>query len=128
MYVEQVGDYENENQPMWDDSPNDAQRKTSQYRGVSWHKNRNQWLARLYQRGGKYVHLGYFAEENSAARAYDKAVKRLMGETGILNLDNSQVCENMCATPSMTGGKGLKNGDRTRRALSELQNNTSITF
>jgi hypothetical protein len=57
----------------------------SRYRGVSWHKERSQWLARLYQRGGKYVHLGYHASEESAAKAYDAAVQRILGPDGILN-------------------------------------------
>jgi hypothetical protein len=46
----------------------------SKYRGVSWNKRCNKWLARI-KHDGKLLHLGYFEDEAEAARAYDRAAK-----------------------------------------------------
>jgi hypothetical protein len=56
----------------------------SKYKGVNWHKYRKKWfaLAGMY---GKKVYLGYYSNEEEAARAYDKYVKEHRGEFAVLN-------------------------------------------
>jgi HNH endonuclease/AP2 domain len=54
----------------------------SKYKGVSWWKNK--WKARIVI-NGKSIHLGYFDNEEDAARAYDRAAKRAFGEFMVLN-------------------------------------------
>ena len=58
--------------------PSYAQRggKTSAYTGVSWYAGYEKWRASITV-GKKYVHLGYFADEIAAAKAYDNAVRAL---------------------------------------------------
>lgn len=64
---------------------------TSQYKGVSWSKQRGMWKADIKQ-GGKKVYLGYFADEVLAAKAYDAAAVEYFGEFALLNFvgDNDQ--------------------------------------
>lgn len=56
----------------------------SKYKGVYWKKLQKQWFAQITS-GGKTKHLGYFAIEEEAARAYDKKAKELFGEFARLN-------------------------------------------
>ena len=61
---------------------NQNQRKTrgtSKYKGVSWHKNIKQWRVSI-QDDYKTINLGYFDNEEDAARAYDQKAKELFGE------------------------------------------------
>lgn len=55
----------------------------SKYKGVRkmWHR----WRAAI-QFNGKYTHLGMFASEEEAAKAYDKAAKKMYGEFAWTNL------------------------------------------
>lgn len=46
--------------------------KTSQYKGVSYHKNTGKWRATLYLGKGKYKHLGLFKNELDAFNEYIK--------------------------------------------------------
>jgi len=58
---------------------------SSKYRGVSFLKRRNRYVA---QCSGH--HVGYFKEENEAARAYDEKAKELFGEYVNLNFPEEQ--------------------------------------
>ena len=49
-------------------------KKTSKYRGVSYHPAMGSWQARIgFQSGAKF--LGYYKTEKDAAKAYDEAAK-----------------------------------------------------
>ena len=50
---------------------------TSQYKGVSWKKNRNKWQSQI-KINGKSKHLGYFTSEEDAAESYQKALEEKM--------------------------------------------------
>jgi hypothetical protein len=56
----------------------------SKYRGVSWSKSNKKWQAQIYFDGKKH-HLGYFEDEEEAARAYDRAARVQHGEKAQLN-------------------------------------------
>jgi hypothetical protein len=64
-------------------------RKSSQYRGVSWIKSKNTWKAQLYYDGKQHT-LGYFENEEEAARAYDRAAKVHKGGRAQLNFAAKQ--------------------------------------
>jgi hypothetical protein len=49
---------------------------TSRLLGVTWHKHARKWHAKI-QRGGRKVHIGYFATEEAAHEAYLQAKARL---------------------------------------------------
>lgn len=60
---------------------------SSRYKGVSWHKRVGKWAAAI-RLCGRSRHLGYFADEVEAARAYDRAAKEHFGEFARLNFPN----------------------------------------
>ena len=47
---------------------------TSKYIGVYWNKSRNKWRAMIHI-NGKKTHIGYFDEEEEAAKAYQDALQ-----------------------------------------------------
>lgn len=57
---------------------------TSKYKGVSWFKTRNKWVVWIHA-NGKSKNLGYFLDEEEAARAWDKAARVWHGEYAVLN-------------------------------------------
>lgn len=54
---------------------------TSGYKGVTWHKAKGKWNARI-KINGKRRNLGYFSNPESAAAAYAAASSELHGEFG----------------------------------------------
>jgi len=57
---------------------------SSRFKGVTWHKNHRYWQAAI-RKNGERTYLGWFKGEEEAARAYDKAAKRLHGDFASLN-------------------------------------------
>lgn len=52
---------------------------TSKYLGVSFHKQKSKWVARI-RIDGKNKHLGYFEDEEEAGKAYMKKYNEMMKE------------------------------------------------
>lgn len=61
---------------------------SSRFKGVSLHREKSKWLAQITV-DKKRKYLGYFREEEAAARAYDSAALKLFGEFACLNFPES---------------------------------------
>lgn len=59
-------------------------RNTSGYKGVSWRKDHNIWVAYISQNGRRFS-LGEFADPLKAARAYDRAALKMFGKYALTN-------------------------------------------
>ena len=57
---------------------------TSKYKGVNWDRRYGKWRA-VIRPAGRQQHLGYFASEEAAARAYDAAALEIGGEYAYIN-------------------------------------------
>jgi hypothetical protein len=64
-------------------------RGSSRYKGVSWSTDKGKWRACI--RIEKTVHLGYFADEAEAARAYDEAARTRFGSFAHCNFPAGQL-------------------------------------
>jgi hypothetical protein len=80
-------------------SDTEITKRVSKYRGVSWHIASGKWRARI-----KQCHLGYFANERAAGRAYDRAARTHFAEKARLNFPKlgasgegkKECCGRMC--------------------------------
>jgi hypothetical protein len=61
-----------------------SEKSLSSYRGVTWHKGNKAWVAQIYSSGKKRF-IGYFDNEEEAARAYDKVAREIFGNGAKLN-------------------------------------------
>jgi hypothetical protein len=62
-----------------------SQRRFSKYRGLFWCKQiKTRWAVKI-RYDGKNHHIGYFDDEEQAARAYDTAARVRQGSRAILN-------------------------------------------
>ena len=57
---------------------------SSPFKGVSWSARKKKWLVQ-FRHDGRYHFVGYFGDEEMAARAYDTAIAPLAGEFARLN-------------------------------------------
>lgn len=57
----------------------------SRYKGVTWHKGRGRWMARI-QVDGRRMHLGYFTTPLEAAYMYDAFAQSRFGEYARVNI------------------------------------------
>lgn len=64
---------------------------SSAYKGVSWCPLHKKWRVTL-RVNGKKRHLGYFAAESEAARAYDRAALQAWGEYARPNFPQEVAC------------------------------------
>lgn len=62
---------------------------SSKYKGVHWAKPNKKWKAKIVIHD-KRIHLGYFENEEDAARAYDKAALSLFKEFANINFPSSE--------------------------------------
>lgn len=60
---------------------------STKFKGVSWHKLRHKWQAYINFNKTR-IQLGYFDNENDAAKAYDIEATKLFGEFANLNFPN----------------------------------------
>merc|ERR1712034_33130 len=63
--------------------------KTSQYKGVSWHKRTRKWFVRIYPKEQKQKYGGYFQDELDAAKRVNQLCEEL--EIPLLNPEISAV-------------------------------------
>jgi hypothetical protein len=82
---------------------------TSHFKGVRWFKKASKWAARITI-DGKNTHLGYFYDEEAAARAYDEVAARV-GRP--LNL------------PATEGGTGTSGSKRRLKSTDESTSEVS---
>lgn len=59
--------------------------QSSKYKGVSWYKRDKCWRAYV-NFGRRQIHLGYFAKEIDAVKAYNKRAKEVHKEFACLNI------------------------------------------
>ncbi len=71
---------------------------TSRFKGVSWNKRGGKWEAQIAHR-----HLGCFADEMSAALAYDTAARKHFGEFCNCNFPPKKPSEAVAQVDSVTG-------------------------
>ena len=57
---------------------------TSKYKGVSWYRQTQKWIAYI-RKDGRRAHLGYFTNEQDAALAYNVAALLHFGEFALVN-------------------------------------------
>ncbi len=62
--------------------------RSSQYKGVTWRKDTQKWMARITSRQtGRLISLGCFEDEIEAAKEYDEAARAQYGEFARCNFE-----------------------------------------
>lgn len=78
---------------------------SSQFKGVSWYKQKMKWRVRI--KIDRHSHeLGYYGNEEEAARTYDAAARILFDEYARTNFPNAIEASALIRTES--NGKGIK--------------------
>lgn len=72
---------------------------SSRYKGVSWQRKTNKWVAAL-RCDQKWLRLGLFEVEEDAARAYDKVARETFGEFALLNFPDGEGLSCLTKPPS----------------------------
>ena len=92
--------------------------KSSRFTGVSWNKLRRKWAARIIV-DGRSQHMGHFAVEADAARAYDRMCFQSRGNTK--NFPAEEYAEffvnGVPKQPPASGGKSQQQGQAMPGAL-----------
>jgi hypothetical protein len=78
---------------------------SSKYRGVCYHKHIRKWRVEIHYNRIRR-HLGYFDNEEDAARAYDEAAKIYHGEFAVLNFpdESNRTLNERRLAPAYNGG------------------------
>ena len=74
----------NQKQNLMNKQKTQRRNTTSQYKGVSWNKQRNKWRAQI-RINGKSKHIGYYTNELEASIEYDKKALLYFGVYAKLN-------------------------------------------
>lgn len=82
---------------------------SSQYKGVSWSKRDKRWCSQV-KVNGKLIYLGYFHDEESAARVYDAAALKYFGEFARLNFPKDQFANDPSGIADRQDGEAPING------------------
>jgi hypothetical protein len=61
-----------------------TQTTSSRFKGVSWYQRARKWQTNIFH-DGRLEHIGYFAQEEDAAAAYNARAQELWGEFAHLN-------------------------------------------
>ncbi len=62
--------------------------RSSRYKGVTWRKDTQKWMARITSRQtGRLISLGCFEDEIEAAKEYDEAARAQYGEFARCNFE-----------------------------------------
>jgi hypothetical protein len=86
------------------------QRRSSRYIGVCWHKAKSSWRVEMTDPQNKPTrHVGYFASEEDAARAYDCAAVQAHGPSAERNFPGEAISE-----PPVTVGEERKQRSSSR--------------
>lgn len=112
----------NGNSSRWSAARNNS---ISKYKGVTWTKTTNKWRATInIAVGMPKIHLGYYENEDDAAKAYNQAVLEYWGGDGFLNIigkdnrtksNNYKIYKNQHRRRSDVGKyKGVSKGNISR--------------
>ena len=106
------------------DTPPINNSKTSKYRGVSWSKKYEKWIAQFRHEKQNY-YIGSFTDEIAAARAINRKCKELIAPESRYN-DVSDNDEDELIPPTLTSGIGQKKrpGSTQFKGVSATQNKT----
>jgi AP2-like factor (euAP2 lineage) len=69
------------------------QRSSSRYIGITWNKDSSTWVAYLRDKQAQRRHIGCYASEEDAARAYDCAAVQVHGPGAKLNFPDEDTSE-----------------------------------
>lgn len=94
---------------------------TSGYRGVTWHKSEKRWAAYIYTQN-KQTFLGTFDSKEKAARAYDTAARKYLGDRAALNFpnDNIEVVKETRRRPASSDYRGVFWSNTKNRWMVEI--------
>ena len=86
--------------------------KSSQFTGVFWKgdkKRKKPWRVQIRHGDRNQKHIGYYEDEEYAARVYNGVAKELHGKDAVLNLDG-EIPLSMCRVDILTllRKKGLR--------------------
>ena len=108
-----------------------AANSKSKYKGVFWAEHAKKWRVRI-KVDGKAIHIGYFSNENDAAKAYNNSVLKYWDGNGYMNVigeDNRRNPEvfktnknNYRIRKNKTGYKGVTYNQKAYEVTKKINN------